>query len=94
MDWDTFKNDKITSISKCEGKVLDARAKFIDSLVKIRVAKKISQQTLSRITGLKQSAISRFESGNSVPRLDTVFAIAHALDCFIIVSSEKDSSTL
>ena len=47
-------------------------------IIGVRVAKKITTSELAAMTGLKQSAISRFENGNNAT-LDTLFKITKAL---------------
>ena len=49
-----------------------------------REQQNISQNELSRLSGVKQSAISDIESGKTkAPRIDTYAAIARALNCKI-----------
>lgn len=47
-------------------------------IIGVRVAKKITTSELAVMTGLKQSAISRFENGNNAT-LVTLFKITKAL---------------
>ena len=51
-------------------------------LAAIRVQKGLSQQELSRISGVSQSVISDIEKGKTpAPRIDTVLALAQGLGC-------------
>lgn len=45
----------------------------------------LSQVELARLTGTTQSAIARLESGRRPPRIDTLLAIAAALDAELVV---------
>lgn len=53
-------------------------------LLEVRKMKGISQAELSRKSGIPQGVISYIESGRTKsPRIDTMLAIAKALDCTI-----------
>ncbi len=52
---------------------------IVNELIAARVKKGWSQRELARRTGLKQPAIARFESLDSIPVLDTVAKIAFHL---------------
>lgn len=42
---------------------------------------KVSQAQLAAQTGINQRMISRFETGQSIPRVDQIIAIMQALEC-------------
>jgi len=42
---------------------------------------KVSQAQLAAQTGINQRMISRFETGQSIPRVDQLIAIMQALEC-------------
>jgi len=65
--------------------------KLILDLISLRLARGFTTKELGIMTGLKQSAISRFENGNNAT-LDTLFKIATALNCEIVIDikEEKD----
>lgn len=48
-----------------------------------RVQLKMTQQDLSRKTGIKQPTISAIENGVNNPALDTIILISDALDCTV-----------
>lgn len=54
-------------------------------VVRLRVARQLSQAELARLCGTTQSAIARLERGARPPRLDTLARIAEALDCHLDV---------
>ncbi len=67
---------------------------FVSKLVSIRYSKGFSQRDLAEMTGIKQSAIARMESMSSIPRLDTIAKIAHALDVRIeLLGSQKSANS-
>jgi transcriptional regulator with XRE-family HTH domain len=53
---------------------------FINHIAKIRVEKGLTQSELAEKAGLHQSAIARFESGDSNPGLKTILKIVGVLD--------------
>lgn len=55
---------------------LELEYKFIESLIDMRLAKKITQKELSRRTGTTQSALARFESGKINPSLNFLKRLA------------------
>lgn len=67
------------------------KLKFIRDLQRIRLKKGITQTKLSEMTGVRQTAISRLEKGETNPRIDTVVKIAHALGMKIVLETEKSS---
>ena len=58
---------------------------FLMSLIKARVAKKLSQKQLADLLGMQQSAISRAESGRGNPSMNTILKIAKALDVNLVL---------
>lgn len=55
---------------------LELEYKFIESLIDMRLAKKITQKELSRRIGTTQSALARFESGKINPSLNFLKRLA------------------
>lgn len=54
--------------------------KIVDEIIKIRKEQKISQRTLSELSGVKQPIIARMEKGNTAPQLETVLKTLYPLD--------------
>lgn len=53
-------------------------------LQKMRERRKMTQEELSKASGIKQQTISAIESGkNKYPRVDTLYALAKALKCTV-----------
>ena len=59
---------------------------IIDSLIKQRHNKGMTQKELAEAASLTQSVIARFESKKATPQLDTLLKVATALDCDISVT--------
>lgn len=53
----------------------DLRVAIIGELVKAREAQGISQRALEELSGVKQPAIARLESGVNSPTLDTLLKV-------------------
>lgn len=74
MKWSDYKkNIKVLDQTEIE------QLELISILVARRKEKGISQRDLAKMTGLHQAAIARFELERSVPRVDTLKKVAHAL---------------
>ncbi|KSU00621.1 helix-turn-helix domain-containing protein [Lactococcus lactis] len=73
--------------------------KFVGMKIKeFRKNKKLTQQDLANLVGVKNSAISNYEQGTRIPKRDFLFRVANALgvsiDEFFPMQSEETSSTL
>jgi transcriptional regulator with XRE-family HTH domain len=53
---------------------------FAKNLKKLRNEKNISQRELAEIVGVTQVAISQYEKGESVPRINIAMKLAESLD--------------
>jgi DNA-binding XRE family transcriptional regulator len=58
---------------------LDLQYKIIHELLHYRIENNITQDELSRRTGISKSNISRFESGKHSPTLKMIYRIANGL---------------
>jgi len=65
---------------RAEYEVLAPQYELIDAVITARIEKKITQAELAERADIKQSTISRFESGNYSPSLEFLQKIAEALD--------------
>ena len=63
-----------------EYEALEPEYRLASSLIRLRLAKGLTQEELARRLHTKQSAIARLESGSSLPSLSTVKRVAEALD--------------
>lgn len=50
-----------------------------DMLVKARAKAKLTQNELSKLSGIRQSNISRIENGTCLPKLETLAILAKAM---------------
>ena len=61
---------------------------IIDKLIEQRRVQGMTQKELADIACLTQSAIARFENKKAMPQLDTLFRIAKALKCKLVIIPE------
>ncbi|QTH43145.1 helix-turn-helix transcriptional regulator [Cohnella sp. LGH] len=66
--------------SKQEIEVIRKRAEMVVTLIKLRESRGWTQTELAIKAGMKQSAIARFESDTTAPRIDTIIRVAMALE--------------
>lgn len=59
---------------------LEPEYKLAIALIRLRLAKGLTQEELARLLNTKQESIARLESGSSLPSLSTVKKVADALD--------------
>lgn len=74
---DDFINDNFT-----ENEIINIKDKaaFRMSLKQIREQNQLEQKDVAKRAGLKPSAVSRIETGNSNPTLDTILKVLEAND--------------
>jgi len=63
-----------------EYEALETEYKLAATLIRLRLAKGLTQAQLAALLNTKQESIARLESGNSLPSLSTVRRVATALD--------------
>ena len=66
----------------------DQISEVINAIVKARDAQGLTQKQLAEKCGMKQSAIARMESMQSIPRLDTIIRVANCLKLKLSVESK------
>lgn len=76
VEWSDVENK---FFSDEERETLDQTLEIVSTIINRRIDLKLTQSDVAKKTGLKQSAISRFEKMNVVPCLDTVIRLAKAL---------------
>ena len=80
-----------------EYEVLEPEYKLAAGLIRLRLAKGLTQAQLAALLNTKQESIARLESGSSLPSLSTVRRVADALDAELEINlrpkrqSSKDS---
>lgn len=95
--WENFEQ-KIKEMTPEEDyEKLQVSADFSSKLIKARVRMGFTQNDLAERAGLKQSAIARIETKGSLPRIDTVYKLANALDSkidFYPIKVEEEKTEL
>ena len=74
--WDNFEKELCTPEEIEESNL---RVALISEMIEARNDKKISQQKLEEISGIKQPVISRLENGTSDPKLSTIIKFLHSV---------------
>jgi transcriptional regulator with XRE-family HTH domain len=59
---------------------MDVLTRFGDNLLRIRQARKLSQEALAERAGIHRTQISLFETGQRQPLLETLLRLAGALE--------------
>jgi len=70
------------------------KSSFLRDVAELRKSMGLSQSEVAKRAGIHQTAIARFESGESNPSLETVFKIVIALDHSIRTCSLKSESEI
>lgn len=63
-----------------EYEALEPEYQLAAALIRLRVARGLTQEELARLLNTKQESIARLESGGSLPSLSMVKKVADALD--------------
>ena len=63
-----------------EYEAIEPEYKLASALIRLRLAKGLTQKQLAELLNTKQESIARLESGGSLPSLSTVKKVADALD--------------
>ncbi len=63
-----------------EYEALEPEYKLASALIRLRLAKGLTQEQLAKLLNTKQESIARLESGGSLPSLSTVKRVAEVLD--------------
>lgn len=61
---------------------------FRSALIKARLEAKLTQRAMAERLGVKQSALARWEAGQTMPTLDTLFRVAGALNLDFVVTPD------
>lgn len=66
----------------------DVEKTLAESIIFMRQKKCLTQEDLSKITGIQQSSISKIENCNGNPSLKKLKKIAEGLECKLIIRME------
>ncbi len=69
-----------------EYEALEPEHKLASALIRLRLAKGLTQEQLANLLNTKQESIARLESGSSLPSLSTVRKVADALDAEVEIN--------
>lgn len=83
-------NEKIEAINFISGdEIQEPKFQLAKAMLVGRKKRRFSQKQLSEVTGITQADISRYESGEGNPTLDTICRIANGLDMVVKLKFEK-----
>jgi transcriptional regulator with XRE-family HTH domain len=98
MNWKEHKKQLMKNPElKEEYEALEPEYQLVAALIRLRLARGLTQEGLARLLNTKQESIARLESGSSLPSLSTVKKVADALDAELEINlrpkrqSAKDS---
>ena len=98
MNWKEHKKKLLEDPEfRKEYEALEPEYKLASTLIRLRLAKGLTQEQLAKLMNTKQESIARLESGGSLPSLSTVRKVADALDAEVEINlrpkhkSAKDS---
>jgi len=95
MNWKEHKKRLLKEPEfKKEYETLEPEYKLASSLIRLRLAKGLTQEQLAKLLNTKQESIARLESGNSLPSLSTVKKVAAVLDAELEINLRPKSQTL
>ena len=87
MNWKEHKKQLMKDMDfRNEYEALEPEYRLAAALIRLRLAKGLSQGQLAELLHTKQESIARLESGNSLPSLSTVKRVADALDAELEIS--------
>jgi len=81
MNWKEYKQQLLKDPAvRREYEALEPEYRLAAALMRLRLAKGLTQEQLAERLHTKQESIARLESGSSLPSLSTVKKVAEALD--------------
>jgi predicted transcriptional regulator len=76
-----------------EYNALEPEYKLAANLIRLRLAKGLTQEDLARMLNTKQESIARLENGGSLPSLSTMKKLAEALDAELEINLRPKHAT-
>ena len=83
VSWDEIKNK--LNISPEQEAEIRFEEEIIEATIRVRKQKKLSQRELSKISGVKQSAIARIEKSVNSPQTNTLIKLLYPMGYTIAV---------
>ncbi len=74
-----------------EYEALEPEYKLASTIIRLRLAKGLTQEQLAKLLNTKQESIARLESGGSLPSLSTMKKVANALDAELEINLRPKS---
>lgn len=94
MNWREHKKELMKDPEfRKEYESLEPEYKLAATLIRLRLAKGLTQAQLAALLNTKQESIARLESGTSLPSLSTVKRVADALDADLEINLRPKSET-
>lgn len=75
--WNKIKND--LNLTDEERAMIKVEEDLIDAMIKIRIAKGLSQADLAKKCNMKQPTIARMEKANHSPQIDSMLKVLYPL---------------
>ncbi len=95
MDWKEHKKRLLKDHEfREEYEALEPEYKLASALIRLRLAKGLTQEQLAKLLNTKQESIARLESGSSLPSLSTVKKVADALDAEMEINLRPKQESL
>lgn len=89
ISFDEFEKENFSEDEINESRI---RAKYICALANLRNEHKITQKQLEELTGIKQPMIARIESGETIPRVDTLIRLLEPMGLTIQIVPTKENA--
>src|SRR5208283_867919 len=94
MNWKEHKKKLLEDPEfRKEYEALEPEYKLASTLIRLRLAKGLTQEQLAKLMNTKQESIARLESGGSLPSLSTVRKVANALDAEVEINLRPKDHT-
>ena len=95
MDWREHKKRLLQDPEFREQyEALEPEYQLAATLIRLRLAKGLTQEELARLLHTKQESIARLESGSSLPSLSMVKRVADALDADLEIKLQPKRQSL
>ena len=95
MDWREHKKRLLQDPEFREQyEALEPEYQLAAALIRLRLAKGLTQEELARLLHTKQESIARLESGSSLPSLSMVKRVANALDADLEIKLQPKRQSL
>ena len=92
MNWKEHKKKLMADPEfRAEFEALEPEYKLVAEIIRLRLAKGLTQEQLAKLLNTKQESIARLEGGCSLPSLSTIKKVAEALDAELEINLRPKS---